>query len=335
LKSVPLTRASQLKPFVTTLHRIGVPVERRLEEAKVPLHALQSPNLQIPERPLWVLLDRVSRGEGIPDLGFLIGEQSRIQDIGAFGVMLTQAYTLNDCLRLFVDNIDTHCSDSMFWLQYCDRELHFCRKGTRGIDVGLWPVEQYVVMFMVKLVRLAAGNAWRPPAVYLQARHAPGLSRTKTLSDARVRLGQAYTGIAMPARILSARLNATNEPPATLGAPLSANPAPEDSTLATSLRHALGPYLRDWDVSLDFCAELAGTSTRTLQRRLAEEGVSYSAIVDQARFSRAETLLTGSDARLSDIAHELGYSHPAHFTRAFRRWTGVNPKQYREEHGVD
>jgi AraC-like DNA-binding protein len=70
-------------------------------------------------------------------------------------------------------------------------------------------------------------------------------------------------------------------------------------------------------------------SPRTLKRRLAAEGASFSDIVEHARRERALLLLRSHELSLEDVAERLGYSDVANFTRAFRRWTGATPGAYR------
>ena len=70
-------------------------------------------------------------------------------------------------------------------------------------------------------------------------------------------------------------------------------------------------------------------SCRSLQRILAGHGLTLRRLLDQVRFERACELLEDDSARLVDIALDLGYSDQAHFTRAFRRWTGETPGAYR------
>jgi AraC-like DNA-binding protein len=57
--------------------------------------------------------------------------------------------------------------------------------------------------------------------------------------------------------------------------------------------------------------------------------MSYRELVDELRSQQATELLRHSDASVTDIAFDLGYTDVAHFTRAFRRWTGVSPNRYR------
>ncbi|MEN8801245.1 MAG: helix-turn-helix transcriptional regulator, partial [Thiogranum sp.] len=77
-------------------------------------------------------------------------------------------------------------------------------------------------------------------------------------------------------------------------------------------------------------AELCNTSKRSLQRRLTESGTRYSEILEQARFDAASELLKGTELKVTDVAHQLGYSDSAHFSRAFKRIAGVSPRVYRQ-----
>ncbi|MCP3689090.1 MAG: helix-turn-helix transcriptional regulator [Gammaproteobacteria bacterium] len=75
-----------------------------------------------------------------------------------------------------------------------------------------------------------------------------------------------------------------------------------------------------------------GVSPRTLQRRLADNGLSFSQLADETRFLSARQLIT-QGRKLSDVAGELGYADAGSFTRAFQRWTGLTPLKYRKQFG--
>jgi AraC-like DNA-binding protein len=79
------------------------------------------------------------------------------------------------------------------------------------------------------------------------------------------------------------------------------------------------------------CRALA-MSPRALQLRLAEEGTTYSAIVDRVQRERALLLLTTTGLPITTIATRVGFSSPAGLTRAVRRWTGLSPTEYRRRH---
>lgn len=70
-------------------------------------------------------------------------------------------------------------------------------------------------------------------------------------------------------------------------------------------------------------------SPRTLKRRLRAHGVRFRQLLDGARFREAARLLEHSDLTVEQIALRLGYSSPANFSRAFRRWAGHPPGAFR------
>ena len=72
------------------------------------------------------------------------------------------------------------------------------------------------------------------------------------------------------------------------------------------------------------------TSARTLQRRLAAAGVSYQELLDEARKEAAGRYLAESVFAIGEVAYLVGYSEPAPFYRAFKRWYGVTPEAFRQ-----
>jgi len=82
-------------------------------------------------------------------------------------------------------------------------------------------------------------------------------------------------------------------------------------------------------------APVLGVQKRTLQRRLSAAGLTFRRLLDTARRHAAQRLLPDRSVSIGEIAQQLGYRDQAHFSRAFRRWTGKSPSQYRNqnEHG--
>ena len=70
-------------------------------------------------------------------------------------------------------------------------------------------------------------------------------------------------------------------------------------------------------------------SPRSLQRRLSEAGTSFARTVDAVREERAKTFLRSGDVSLAEASWLLGFSEQSAFTRAFKRWTGVSPTEWR------
>jgi AraC-like DNA-binding protein len=104
---------------------------------------------------------------------------------------------------------------------------------------------------------------------------------------------------------------------------------PGDSMLERALRARLRDALAQGRADASRMAKLLGVSERTLQRRLADIGRSYSDVVEEFRREEAARLLATPGVHLVEVASRLGYAEQTSFTRAFRRWTGVTPGSWR------
>jgi len=101
--------------------------------------------------------------------------------------------------------------------------------------------------------------------------------------------------------------------------------------LAGEVRRMLRSQLsRGDDPRIDVVARELATSSRTLQRRLAAEGSSFQQEVEDVRRDAAGRYLTDRTLAIAEVAYLLGYSEPAPFHRAFKRWYGVTPEAFRK-----
>ena len=104
---------------------------------------------------------------------------------------------------------------------------------------------------------------------------------------------------------------------------------PDDSMLERALRARLRVALAQGRADPARMAVLLGVSERTLQRRLAELGRSFSDVVEDFRREEAARLLATPGLPLVEVAGRLGYAEQSSFTRAFRRWSGTTPGAWR------
>jgi len=81
---------------------------------------------------------------------------------------------------------------------------------------------------------------------------------------------------------------------------------------------------------IDYVAEKLDISTRTLRRRLKEEGSNYRALLDEIRFGMAREYLGKTNLSMEEICGLLGYSESGNFSHAFRRWSGQSPSEWRQ-----
>ncbi len=98
------------------------------------------------------------------------------------------------------------------------------------------------------------------------------------------------------------------------------------------VRQHIAELLPRGQLTLRAVAEKLGMSTRTLQHRLRAEGASFSELVDGVRTTLAQRYLVERRLSVPDIAALLGYGDASAFHRAFKRWTGMTPRQFRARH---
>ena len=107
---------------------------------------------------------------------------------------------------------------------------------------------------------------------------------------------------------------------------------PREDDFLCSLRKAITESMRDGQASLRVAAKKLAVSARVLQRRLEEYGKDFKGLVDETRRRFAIDYLRHPSHTLTDIAFLLGYSEVSAFNRAFKRWTGSTPLEYRRKH---
>lgn len=101
--------------------------------------------------------------------------------------------------------------------------------------------------------------------------------------------------------------------------------------LVEQVRHSMLRLLSTGRLSEVEIAVSMGISTRHLRRLLKQQGARYEQLLDQVRREEGVRLLQDSARSLTSIAYELGFHEPSSFTRAFRRWTGISPSDYRRQ----
>lgn len=89
--------------------------------------------------------------------------------------------------------------------------------------------------------------------------------------------------------------------------------------------------LLEGNAQQEVVAERLSISVRNLQRRLKEAGTSYQSILDDGREALALTLISNAELPLYEVAYKVGFTEPSAFYKAFKRWTGKRPGDYRQD----
>lgn len=91
----------------------------------------------------------------------------------------------------------------------------------------------------------------------------------------------------------------------------------------------LMPILHTGELSMDAIAATLGVSRQTLYRDLKAEDVTFEQVLDDLRHKLALEYLRAKKVSVNETAYLVGFSDPASFSRAFKRWTGKSPREYR------
>ena len=326
IETIPLLRASQVRPFLAAIDHIGAPRERYLRQAKLPLLVYDDAEVVIPELFLWGLLDKLAHNENIEDFGLIVATHTPLcQAEPEFIGWLQSLPNLWIALTTFCLVARQFSTADQFSIVRHGNYALLQRSQCLGIP-GEHQVELYDLKIMIQLVQLAGGQDWMPSEVHVSEVNARLLSKQKEFEHVRIRHSNAHTCVVIPSAMLAWPMNQLSH--------LSGLQLPDalpDSFLE-SLSAAIGPYLQDGNMNIQLAAEMASLSKRTLQRRLADLQLDYSTLIDQIRLKQALSMLRKPDVPMAEIAYELGYSAPTHFTRAFRRWTALSPQEYRRQH---
>lgn len=106
---------------------------------------------------------------------------------------------------------------------------------------------------------------------------------------------------------------------------------PRNDTLVERVRTIIKDDLRGGQASLERIADNLGMSGRTLQRKLREHGTSHQELLDQMRRDLALRYLREPEMAICEVAYLLGFSESSALHRAFKRWTGQTPKEFRRQ----
>lgn len=333
MNGIPLCRVGLFSPFLEFLNQLGSPTERLLRNAKLPSFILEDPEALIPIYQAFDFIAHAAQLEKIEMLGVAVGQQTHISDLGLLGQILHQSLTLYDLIRTLEQIIPCVNSTERVWLKEEEELVWFHHHFIFSPTTNHQQARLYALMLYLKAIQLATGTSWQPAALRLTG-SSFDVSNIEELANVPISFNCPTDAIAIPKALLSLPLQKSPKPHPLLSQDSiqqwqESAPA---SSFSDSLKQLLQSLLPDEYPDIHTAAEASGLSVRSFQRRLAAEQLSYSQVVEQVRFDQAVQMLNSSCMQLVDVASELGYTDAANFTRAFKRWTGISPRQFRRLH---
>lgn len=323
-----LSRSKHLIPFAALVSEAGQRVDRVLRKAGLPSDCLDDPETLIPSQAVFRFREFSARTLGLPNIALDATRDLHFSELGEFGRALLGAPTLHRLLTTFRDHINTETTITEIELERLDSgDLSFCYRFQHVPAIGVWHSDLYTFQWAIKIIRLVSPT-WSPETMWSISH--PSAKRQQVfarLGTGSVDFEHGCTGFMIPSSMLALPLQDRKQVTRREKAQLPKRALPD--TYSDAIERVIATYASDRWLSIEEAAEVLGTSTRSLQRRLGAEHTTYSGVVERTRSEMAGELLEQTDASVADIAASLGYRSQANFTRAFRRWSGVSPSEYR------
>lgn len=319
------TRASAFGPIAGFVDHRGGSIERVFQRADLPLALLDHPNQPLPLQEQFRLLHEAGREIGSPYVGAELGQLVQLEKLSAFGTWVSSAASLANAIDRAHRGLNRFLQTATV-LQFQLNEdracwsIEFLDPGSEG----RFQNELLGISYLIDCVRAYAGANWAPLLIRSTAQGPRQAAALEKIFGAPVHPNAPCSSIEFDAALLSAKsqrvqhITFASEP----DIPNSFSHKDQVAALAAIA-------LLEGQPRIDWVAGKMGLSRRSLQRALDTEGCRFKDVVDEMIKDRALSLVRYSNASLTEIALQLGYSESAQFSRAFRRWTGVAPSQYK------
>lgn len=294
---------------------------------------LSNPQCLVSFRQASLMIQRAVAMAPGRDLGLRIGTSCTLGSFGLVGYVMLTSPTFGDAAQLGISMQAEAGSMLQLDLERDSSTLSIratCRYHDPEIQAFL--IEDAFGSFM-RIGQALVGDTFQPSALDLRYEPPAYAAKYEQLFRCPVRFAQQ-------ANVFSCNSAWADKPIATYD-PLSHRQALEFLQLKAGQEHRQAELIESIErifrrdlrhpPVLAALANLLCMSDRTLRRRLAESRLSYQVVLDSARKQRALALLANPQLAIDEIAGEVGFSDARNFRRAFRKWTGRAPHEYRQK----
>jgi AraC-like DNA-binding protein len=337
LPAVPtINLASVMYGLDDYLRQRGADPDAILGRAELAAGDLTDPERRVPLVRFLRLLEICADELGDPHFGLRFGTAYHPRHAGVVGNLALASRTVRGALQTIGRYLPTMVDSAIYRLEV---EGGMAFSYSYYIDPLMMTYRQkndWGVAFICNVIRHGLGEPnWAPAEVMLPqlAAESPAGRRERMgLLRAKVRSGHPWAGIRFDAALLERPMKTADAAIERLmrhyGELQLAGLETQRDELER-LRRSIAQLVVEGDSSVERLAQSLGWSVRTLQRRLAAQGLNYSDVLAQVRKTLALNLLENPSLGISQIAYVLGYSEVSTFNHAFRRWVGQPPRDYR------
>jgi AraC-like DNA-binding protein len=337
VRPIPVFRAAHLLPYIDYLCQEGFPVDQALRKFQLPSSLSIQPEARLPLVPALRFLSHVEGTEQMPAIAALIADRLNISLLseGTREAILASV-ALQRALSNYIRYIGDECNTIECSIVLHEQDARICVAPVISLGRDLKHMTTHFMLLLIDVVRVFLGGGWNPSVLAFEFPTPPARLVEVRFPKTQFLYGQTGSWIGL----LHETLDASRHELETPGIKMVGNQhlnllrrewgrLTADNYIA-SLKCILKAYLsEDW-FSIELAAELSGISVRTMQRNLALSGLTYSGLVENARFEAASEMLEHQSVKIIDIAYAVGYEDPSHFSRAFKRLAGMTPREFRD-----
>jgi AraC-like DNA-binding protein len=324
-------RAVSLTGFVEVSRQVGLDPHAALRRAGIDWRALGNPELRLPARAVYDLLEDAAARSGCPTFGLRMGELRRLSDFGAVGLLIVHQPTVRAALA--TATAYSHMINPSVLVDYQQtgelvivREHLVADAGPQGCDLA--------VAVLLGAFRSVLGSGWRPVSVNLTHPAADVALYRRVFGEA-IEFDSEFNGLVLMAADVD-QANPSADPAFARYARQLVDALPDAvrDDPAEQTRKRLYHLLPLGRATLAAVADSIGFTERTLQRRLERQGVRFGQLLDQVRSDLARRHLANPDLSVTRIAQLLGYGQLSSFTRWFTDEFGTSPARWRLGRGA-
>jgi len=322
-------RVSLLLPALEHLARRGGAVHTLLEELDIQEGALAAPDSMLPAQVVYDALDRIAEMLGDHQVGATVGVNMARAQGGPLGGSFRGALTIGDLFNRFLAAREAYGTSAHYRLDNDGRFAILRMQRTVQVERPAAQPDATGIGFFVETIRHLLGPAWDADRVLVLVADETMIPIWLLPPSSVLRSGQNGFTLRFPAEWLSMPMNGPGAPDLPSGSPVPMPPEP--NAPIGFIRTFCAQNLEDPALCLEDAARACRMHPRKLQRVLKAQGTTFSDLIDALRRERAIDIVATTGRPITDVALEVGFTRPANFTRAFKRWTGVSPGAYRRE----
>lgn len=289
------------------------------------------PDERVPIAPMLELLRGAVEMTGDPDLGLKAAREIAVGDYGAIEYVVNSASTMRESMQLLGRYLPL-VNDALRFSLRVEKGKAIVQLDSSVVLPRAAADFQSAAFHVATMQRSAELVDPDFEAVFAHARPERVDEYERTFAPGRVAFGAAFNGFVFDARNLERPL-ASADPKLhdvlRKYADVLMADLPKSESVTERVRALIGKQLSGGDAGADNIAHALHMSRRTLGRKLEHEGTTFKELVDDTRRKLALRYVGGHDLGLTEIAFLLGFSQAAPFHRAFKRWTGQTPLEYR------